>query len=133
MAASSCGAGPASRLGGRATHADLPGVAFNTSTRRWAGHSSDGTRSIVSQVRTGRNSFRFTEVWMLPGGRLETIGEGRYDPATGRNWYSYSKPRGEVMVQTEEDRGRDTTVDTVMKSSVPFLSEGERITYTALP
>jgi hypothetical protein len=111
---------------------DIPGVPFNASTRRWQG-SSDGSSSVVTQRRTGRNSFAFEETWSIDGRTVETAGTGEYDPARKTNIYTYSKPPGTVLVQTEEHRGKDQTVDTVVKSNVEVLSVGERITYTALP
>jgi hypothetical protein len=111
----------------------IPGVPFNASTRRWQGASSDGSSSVVTQRRTGRNSFAFEETWSIDGRTVETAGTGEYDPARKTNIYSYSKPPGTVLVQTEEHRRKDQTVDTVVKSNVEVLSVGERITYTALP
>jgi hypothetical protein len=112
---------------------DIPGVPFNASTRRWQGASSDGSSSVVTQRRTGRNSFAFEETWSIDGRTVETAGTGEYDPARKTNIYTYSKPPGTVLVQTEELRRKDQTVDTVVKSNVEVLSVGERITYTALP
>jgi hypothetical protein len=112
---------------------DIPGVPFNASTRRWQGVSSDGSSSVVTQRRTGRNSFAFEETWSIDGRTVETAGTGEYDPARKTNIYTYSKQPGTVLVQTEEHRGKDQTVDTVVKSNVEVLSVGERITYTALP
>ena len=117
----------------RSVRSDIPGVPFNASTRRWQGASSDGSRSVVSQRRTGRNSFAFEETWTIDGRTVETAGTGEYDPARGTNIYTYSKPPGTVLVQTDEHRTKDQTVDTVLKSDVEVLSVGEKITYTALP
>jgi hypothetical protein len=113
--------------------ADIPGVPFNASTRRWKGQSSDGSSSVVTQRRTGKNSFAFEETWSIDGRTVETAGTGVYDPGKKLNVYTYSKPPGTVLVQTDELRKRDQTVDTVLKSNVEVLSVGERITYTALP
>lgn len=113
--------------------ADIPGVPFNTSTRRWRGASSDGSSSVVSQRRTGKNTFAFEETWTIDGQTVETAGTGEYDPGKKTNIYTYSKPPGTVLVQTDELRRRDQTLDTVLKSNVGVLSVGERITYTALP
>jgi hypothetical protein len=118
---------------GTSGRADIPGVPFNTSTRSWKGASSDGSSSVVSQRRTGKNRFAFEETWTIDGRTVETAGTGEYDPARKTNIYTYSKPPGTVLVQTEEHRTKDQTVDTVVKSNVEVLSVGERITYTALP
>lgn len=127
LSLAACGTGPGS---GRA---DIPGVPFNASTRRWSGESSDGSRSVVIQRRTGKNSFAFEETWTIGGRTIETVGTGAYDPDKKSNAYLYSKPRGFVLVRTEEIRNRNQTVDTVLQSDLPFLSAGERITYTAVP
>ena len=119
--------------GGTSGRADIPGVPFNTSTRRWKGASSDGSSSVVSQRRTGKNSFAFEETWTIDGRTVDTAGTGEYDPGKKTNICTYSKPPGTVLVQTDEHRKMDQTVDTVVKSNVEVLSVGERITYTALP
>jgi hypothetical protein len=113
---------------------DPPGTAPNASTSRWRGRSSDGTWSRVRQVATGRNTFSFTEDW-FEGSKVvasvHTVGTGRYEPSTGTNIYTYTRPlAGVVVVKTEDSRDGISTTDTVINSTFPLLQVGERITYT---
>ncbi|WP_411869630.1 hypothetical protein [Vulcanococcus limneticus] len=108
----------------------------NASTSLWRGTSSDGTYSNVRQVSTGPNEFSFTENW-YEGHKafqvVHTVGKGRYEPSTGTNIYTYSKPEaGVVVVKTSESPDGRQTTDTVINSTVPRFQVGETITYIRL-
>jgi hypothetical protein len=95
------------------------------------GNSSDGAYSRVDQVSTGKNSFAFTETWYKKGPKpIKTSGSGRFEASNNTNIYIYSKPKGVVVVRTEESPDEISTVDTVINTTIPLFKVGEQITYT---
>jgi len=83
----------------------------------------------VRQVSTGPNQFQFMETWYVGGKIILTEGMGHYEPSTKTNIYSYSKPEGIVVVKTEEQNEDETTIDTVLNSTIPLFKPGETIRY----
>jgi hypothetical protein len=110
---------------------DPPGTAFNVSTSRWSSLSSTGAYGFIKQQATGVNTFDFEETWIHGKGPkwVATIGKGTYEPSTGLNIYEYSKPRGVVVVRTEEGRDEQSTRDTVLATTLALFKPGETITY----
>jgi len=95
------------------------------------GNSSDGSYSRVDQVSTGKNSFAFTETWYKKGPKpIKTSGSGRFEASNNTNIYIYSKPKGVVVVRTEESPDEISTVDTVINTTISLFKVGEQITYT---
>jgi hypothetical protein len=45
------------------------------------------------------------------------------------NIYEYSKPKGVVVVRTEEGRDEQSTKDIVVATTLPLFKPGETITY----
>jgi hypothetical protein len=115
----------------RAHRKDDPASSLNTKTSKWRGNSSDGSYSRVDQVSTGKNSFAFTETWYKKGPKpIKTSGSGRFEASNNTNIYIYSKPKGVVVVRTEESPDEISTVDTVINTTIPLFKVGEQITYT---
>ncbi|MEB3234203.1 MAG: hypothetical protein VKM98_02145 [Cyanobacteriota bacterium] len=108
---------------------DPPNTARNASTSQWFGQSSNGSHSLVRQVSTGPNRFQFTETWFSGGKIIRTEGSGLYEPSSETNIYTYTKPEGVVVVKTTETKLDDTTIDTVLNSTVALFKPGDRITY----
>jgi hypothetical protein len=110
---------------------DPPGTAFNVSTSRWSSLSSTGAYGFIKQEATSVNTFDFEETWIHGKGPkwVVTIGKGTYEPTTGLNIYEYSKPKGVVVVRTEEGRDEQSTKDIVVATTLPLFKPGETITY----
>ena len=108
---------------------DPEGTALNASSSLWMGSSSNGSTSRVRQVSTGPNQFQFMETWYLGGKIILTEGTGQYEPSTKTNIYNYTKPKGIVVVKTEEQPAEGTTTDTVINSTMPLFKVGDRIIY----
>jgi hypothetical protein len=108
---------------------DPEGTALNASSSLWMGSASNGSTSRVRQVSTGPNQFQFMETWYVGGKIILTEGTGQYEPSTKTNIYTYTKPKGVVVVKTEEQAEGRITTDTVLNSTIPLLKVGDRIIY----
>jgi len=109
---------------------DPPNTARNASTSQWFGQSSNGSHSLVRQVSTGPTQFSFVETWFAGGKIIATEGQAIYEPSTGTNVYSYTKPEGIVVVRTSESAEGVSTRDQVLLSTMPSLFKaGDTITY----
>ena len=108
---------------------DPEGTALNASSSLWLGSSSNGSTSRVRQVSTGPNQFQFMETWYVGGKIILTEGTGQYEPSSKMNIYQYTKPKGIVVVKTEEQPAEGTTTDTVINSTIPLFKVGDRIIY----
>jgi len=77
------------------------------------------------------NTFDFEETWIHGKGPkwVVTTGKGTYEATTGLNIYEYSKPKGVVVVRTEEGRDEQSTKDIVVATTLPLFKPGETITY----
>lgn len=131
MAIAGCGT---SQHDGR-LRTDPPGTALNASTSRWSSLSSTGAYGFIKQVSTGINTFEFEETWIHGKGAkwVATTGKGTYEPSTGLNIYEYTKPKGIVVVRTEEGREELSTKDTILATTIGLFKPGETITYYMRP
>ena len=114
----------------KAPLADPEGTALNASTSLWMGVSSNGSTSRVRQVSTGPNQFQFTETWYVNGRIINTEGNGKFEPRSNINIYSYTQPQGVVVVETADQNQEGKTVDTVLNSTIDLFKAGDTLTYT---
>ncbi|MGV3524969.1 MAG: hypothetical protein ACO1RX_12135 [Candidatus Sericytochromatia bacterium] len=100
-------------------------------TSNWTGVGPSFT-SVLNQSMTSETEGSFTEVVTLTDGTVvNTVGTIKSDLAAGTSVYTYTQPKAAVVkVQTEEQDGGNTTVDTVTESNSDLFKVGDKITYT---